>query len=43
MGDRAARLPDDLPFFSQLSFTLTAERLEDLSYRVSLRQIAVET
>jgi uncharacterized protein (TIGR04141 family) len=34
--------PDDtesLPFFSQLNFKIAAERLENLNYRVSLRQI----
>ena len=39
LGDRAPEQPDDLPFFSQLNFKLTAERLENLNYSVSLRQI----
>jgi uncharacterized protein (TIGR04141 family) len=42
LGERAPGQADDLPFFSQLNFKLTAERLEDLNYRVSLRQIPVD-
>ena len=34
--------PRELPFFSQLHFKLAAERLENSSFRVSLRQIPFE-
>ena len=34
--------PRELPFFSQLHFKLAAERLENSSFRVSLRQVPVE-
>src|SRR5262249_3032035 len=43
LGDKPPTEPEDLPFFSQLNFKLTAERLENLNYRVSLRQIPTQS
>jgi uncharacterized protein (TIGR04141 family) len=42
LGEKAPNVPEPLPFFSQLTCQLTAERLENLNYRVSLRQIPSE-
>jgi uncharacterized protein (TIGR04141 family) len=39
LGGAAGEGPRSLPFFSQLNFTIAAERLENLGFQVSLRQV----